>query len=126
MAFITKSEVKAIREELKKQFPNLRFSVTGANSHSVNVSLIKGDVDFSDVTDKGHFQVNHHHLFNYGEHQGLFEHILRVIKVAPGIAEGGQTWFDDSDSMTDYFHTAFYIWMSVGRWNKPYEYTGKE
>jgi hypothetical protein len=32
----------------------------------------------------------------------------------------GNDWFDESDSMTDYFHTAFYTDINVGRWNKPY------
>jgi len=29
-------------------------------------------------------------------------------------------WFDDSDSMIDYFHTKFYFNFEVGKWNKPY------
>ena len=29
-------------------------------------------------------------------------------------------WYDNSDSMTDYFVTAYYISMEVGSWNTPY------
>lgn len=30
-------------------------------------------------------------------------------------------WFDKSDPMTDYFYTAFYIDINIGKWNSPYE-----
>jgi hypothetical protein len=32
----------------------------------------------------------------------------------------GADWFDKSDAMTDYFHTAYYISITVGTWDKPY------
>lgn len=41
-------------------------------------------------------------------------------KVFKNIKSGGE-WFDESDIMTDYFHTAFYINVSVGTWDKPYQ-----
>ena len=31
---------------------------------------------------------------------------------------------DNSDAMIDYFDTAFYTNISIGKWNKPYEYKG--
>ena len=30
-------------------------------------------------------------------------------------------WFDKSDLMTDYFNTAYYYDINIGKWNKPYE-----
>ena len=44
------------------------------------------------------------------------------MKTAPALAEGGRAWYDNSDAMTDYFDTAYYTHVSVGKWNKPYEY----
>lgn len=32
----------------------------------------------------------------------------------------GPRYFDESDSMTDYFHCSHYIDVNVGRWNAPY------
>jgi len=32
----------------------------------------------------------------------------------------GDTWFDKSDIQSDYFHTAYYIDVNVGQWDKPY------
>jgi hypothetical protein len=32
-------------------------------------------------------------------------------------------WYDESDAMTDYFNTAYYIDIQIGKWNKPYVFT---
>jgi hypothetical protein len=29
-------------------------------------------------------------------------------------------WYDRSDAMVDYFDTAYYVDIHIGRWNKPY------
>jgi hypothetical protein len=33
-------------------------------------------------------------------------------------------WYDNSDAMTDYFDTAYYTDINIGKWNKPYEVEG--
>ena len=122
MAYISANEVAAIRKELKAQFPKFRFGVRkGSGSLSVDVTVKSGPTDFSDIFHNvGHGQINHHWLCNYGKHQAFFEQIMRIIKIAPSTVAGGRRWFDESDAMTDYFHTAFYIHLNVGEWNKPY------
>jgi hypothetical protein len=30
-------------------------------------------------------------------------------------------WYDDSDVQTDYFNTAYYVDLNIGKWNKPYQ-----
>ena len=50
--------------------------------------------------------------------------ILETIKKAPGTIEGGREWFDKSDAMSDYFHTAFYIDLSLGKRDKAFVYMG--
>jgi hypothetical protein len=124
MAYISAQEVKAIRDELKAQFPKFKFGVRkGSGSLSVDVTIKSGPADFSDVTayGNGYGQVNQYYLQNYGEHQAFLEQIMRIVKLAPSTVPGGRRWFDESDAMTDYFHTAYYIHLSIGAWNKPYE-----
>jgi hypothetical protein len=29
-------------------------------------------------------------------------------------------WYDESDAMTDYFNTAYYVDVNIGKWNSPY------
>jgi hypothetical protein len=50
----------------------------------------------------------------------IFDSIQDIIRTAPGTVEGGNEWFDKSDIMTDYFHTAYYYDISIGQWDKPY------
>jgi phenylpropionate dioxygenase-like ring-hydroxylating dioxygenase large terminal subunit len=122
MAYIGANEVAAIRKELKAQFPEFKFGVRkGTGSLSVGVTVKSGPTDFSDIFHNvGHGQINHHWLCNYGKHQAFFEQIMRIVKIAPATVPGGRRWFDESDAMTDYFHTAFYIHLDVGSWDKDY------
>jgi hypothetical protein len=41
-----------------------------------------------------------------------------LTEVIAAMKGGG--WYDKSDIMTDYFDTAYYIDVNVGKWNKPY------
>lgn len=61
-----------------------------------------------------YFDVNLFHLDRYdataaGE---TFRAIDRALRSAG--------WYDRSDSMTDYFDTAYHTRLRVGRWNKPF------
>lgn len=113
MAYITKEEVKNVRELLKKKFPKFKFSVSGGNSLSLNVSIMSGPEDFSEVLGQWkNIQLNEYHLYQYGRFEKLFSAIFDVMK--------SQNWFDESDPMTDYFHTAYYMRLSIGKWDKPY------
>jgi hypothetical protein len=38
----------------------------------------------------------------------------------------GNLWYDNSDIMTDYFDTAYYLHINVGRWDRPYVYTKEQ
>lgn len=120
MAYIRAEEVKAIRDTLKSAFPKFKFGVR-KNSYgsTVQVTVKQGPKDFGDILQNGHAQINHYWLGNYGRHQNFFEDIVKIIKTAPAQA-GGREWFDDSDAMTDYFHTAYYLSIEVGEYNKPY------
>lgn len=124
MAYISTPEVKAIREQLKSAFPNLRFGVRREHHTSVTVTIKKGDVDFSDIAGCSHLAINEYYPENYGVHKELVEKITEIIKSAPGTVEGCSEWFDKSDSQSDYFHTAFYFTIQIGAWNKLYEFTG--
>lgn len=128
MAYITTTEVREIRNALKEAFPKLKFGVKKQHYSSVNVTIKKGNVDFSDIMQDrtngetpGYADVNHYHLYQYGEHTALFEKIDKIIKTAPAKAEGGREWYDKSDAQYDHFDTAFYYNIKVGSWDKPYE-----
>ena len=121
MAYINAEEVRAIRIALKAEYPDFKFSVKkGYNGSSVDVTVVEGPTDFSDITDRGYAQINQYHTHMYGRHQKFFDNIVKIIKTAPALA-GGKVWFDESDAMTDYFHIAYYFHINVGAWNQPYQ-----
>ena len=48
-------------------------------------------------------------------------------KVVSGLNKEMNSYnFDDSDGMVDYFHTNFYGYVQIGKWDKPYEVTSKQ
>jgi hypothetical protein len=125
MAYISAQDVAAIRTELKQKFPKWKFSVRkGSGSLSVDVNIMQGTASFDDHFHNGrrYAQVNQYwiadHFKDSSERQAI-EMINEIMHNAPGRA-GGKQYFDESDAMTDYFHTAFYTHLSIGQWDKDY------
>lgn len=120
MAYISAQDVKAIREELKQAFPKWKFSVRkGSGSLSVDVSILQGTASFEG---KDYAQVNQYWIDSHWtdlEDRAVLNKINEIMHNAPGRA-GGKVFFDESDAMTDYFHTAFYTHLSIGQWDKKY------
>lgn len=135
MAYITAEDVKAVRNALKAEFGNkFKFGVTKQHHSSVNIVVKSGPAPLDTyemknqrgdmMASNGNFQVNHYHTHMYGEFQGFFDRLSEIAHTAPGLA-GGRKWFDDSDAMTDYFSTAYYVNIEVGKYDKPYINTSK-
>lgn len=123
MAYINKEHVKQIRESLKKEFPEIKFSVRKENHSSVHVTILKSPYNFSDLPNyrpDSATSVNHFRVPDC-IHRRMLEKIITIIKTG-----SERTWFDKSDSMTDYFHVAFYIHLYVGHWEKGYEMISME
>jgi len=123
MAYISAQDVAAIRTELKAAFPRWKFGVRkGSGSLSVDVTIKAGTISFAENLDRGHAQVNQYWIDSHWADPEAREALKRINEImhnAPGRA-GGQKFFDHSDAMTDYFHTAFYTHLSIGSWNQPY------
>ena len=120
--------VAAVKPVLKKYGLKATFAV---RNHSTIVLNIKsGKIDFiqdfvRDMVDtdsrkdyvlqKRYIDVNpywFHDHFSGKAKQALTE-IMTAMK------RGGD-WYDRSDIQTDYFDTAYYVDVNIGKWNKPY------
>ena len=135
MAYISTEEVAAIRKQLKAEMPEYKFSVKKCHHSSVTVAFMKGPAweefqsrdrytgEMKDDAMGDHEQLNHRWATDfYGEKNGaIIEKVEKIIKTAPATVENGREWFDESDSMSDYFHTAFYMSIHIGAWDKPYQ-----
>ena len=120
MAYISKEDVQAIRQELKAQFPKWKFGVRkGSGSLSVDVNILQGTCAFEG---KDYAQVNQYWIKDHWKDEDDQKALIKINEImhnAPGRA-GGRVYFDESDAMTDYFHTAFYTHLSIGQWDKKY------
>ena len=53
----------------------------------------------------------------FQEHfSGVAKEFLSEAMVALKSAD----WYDESDAQTDYFNTAYYVDINIGKWNTPY------
>jgi hypothetical protein len=133
MAYISTEEVKAIRNELKKQLPEYKFSVRRLHHSKVSVSFTsgkafapfpstnwEGETEFTDPGETGYYQFNPYAIHSYGENTDLLKKVQKIIKTAPATV-GGKGWYDNSDIYTDYFDTAYYFSIDLGQWDKPYQ-----
>lgn len=136
MAYIEQETKKKINLALKKVIPKSWKWSLGINHYSTlvltvwsaPVDMIADHVAYINARNTQpwqhryeekptHISVNHHWLdeqFVSQELTDLWKRILETIK------DAGE-WFDKSDIQTDYFNTAFYISLNLGRWDKPFE-----
>jgi hypothetical protein len=120
MAYLNKDQVKQTREALKVAFPDFKFLIrrsTGGRS-SINVSIMSGPIDFGDLDMPKSVNPYHIGTFFEGKQVKFLEAVIKVIKYGTD-----RQWYDNSDAMTDYFDTAFYLDVEIGRWQKPYQKT---
>lgn len=102
---IIASKIKPI---LKKY--NVKGSLSVRNHMSICLTITQGPIDFGD----DNVQVN---PYWYQEHfEGKAKQFLSEIVPAMYSAN----YYDNSDAMTDYFDTAYYVSVNIGKWNKPY------
>lgn len=135
MAYISSETKTKIVEALKAKYPRSKgwkFSAVGGGTSVLRINIMQAPIDLvtnhlsesalrtegyeAEAQARGHYDVNEFYLSTY-KHEALFADIIGIIK-----KEG--EWFDDSDSQTDYFHTAFYFYLKVGKWNTPFKVSG--
>jgi len=132
MAYITASETKSIRNALKAKFgKTLKFSVRNSHHSSVNINLLESSV--YNLESNPDYDCNEGNGFGFGQVspwmtpkdqvENLLKKIDLIAKNAPA-KDGGKEWYDNSDMMTDYFNTAYYVFTDIGKWNKPFKFTG--
>lgn len=131
MAYIsqqTKKELAPAIKSVLKKF-GVKGTVAVDNHSSLVVNIKEGIFDFIGIANEknkeiserrgtpyypndGYIQVNTYHTDTYGEASEFFSELVAAMK--------GTRWYDNSDIQTDYFDTAYYLDINVGKWNKPY------
>lgn len=112
MAYIKKEQAAAVRAELKKKFPKVRFSVRIEHYSTLHISIMESPYDWSSVAryKDGHVKLSWRSPKDY-PHSQFLEQIIEIAMRG--------NW-DKSDSMTDYFNVGWYFDLEVGRWDRPH------
>ncbi len=125
MAYITAEQVKEKRQQIRKEFPSkdgFKFSVRKEHSSSLHIDILESPYDLARVREDGtkaeSGSINHYYIKDHFEGHPAFDFLNRINEIAH---EGH---WDKSDTMTDYFHCAYYINIGYGRWDIPYKQTG--
>lgn len=107
-----KAKIAAKMKPVLKKY-GLKGSLSVHNHSSITLTIKSGPIDFGG----DHVQVNPYWLDS--NYKGVALKALQEIKEAMLAAD----YYDRSDAQVDYFDTAYYYNINVGRWNKPYEVT---
>lgn len=112
-----KAKIAALVKPILKKY-GVKGSLSVRNHMSIVLTLTQGPIDFakdSGQDPKFGIQVN---PYWYNEHfTGKSKEFLS--EVFPAMF--GADWYDRSDAMTDYFDTAYYVDVNIGKWNKQYQ-----
>jgi len=91
-----------------------KYGVKGTLSvrdHMVIVLTLKsGKINFGSTRDQVNTYWFHEHY--EGKAKKFLTEAMRALK--------GADWYDNTQAEIDYFDTAYYIDINIGKWNKPY------
>ena len=118
MAYVIK-ELKAklapaIKAVLKKY--DMKGTIAVRHHSTLVVNIRSGAIDFgSDDIQVNPYWIHEHYT---GTARDFLTELLDAMK--------GPDFFDHSDAQTDYFHRSHYTDINVGRWDRPYVFTGEK
>ena len=122
MAFISTEKTKLIRQKLKEEYPMWKFSLKKYNHSSLNLDILRAPIQFIENEDDERNNINHYYPQNY-KHSEELENIISILNGE--FLSTKERNFDESDSQTDYFHVGWYIHISQGSYDKPFELISK-
>jgi hypothetical protein len=121
MPYITNEEVKAIRQALKKNFPEFKFSVRKEDHSGVIVALMKGPLNFPfERNGECYEQINHYYIEeHYKEYPEVAEKLQAIYECCQKVHPQTEKHYDcDYGSIPNYYFS-----LHVGKYNKSFENT---
>jgi len=130
-----KARIASIVKPVLKKY-GLKGSFSVRNHMTICLTITSGPIDF--VENLIQTEANQPHAKRMSQDQidylrknkvldvnpyWFHEHFSGVAKRALGEIFKGMfdaDYYDNSDAQTDYFDTAYYVDVNIGKWNKPY------
>jgi len=142
MAYIGQEEKKQLAPAIKKVLAKYNTKGTIAIKHhsTLVVNISASEIDLCEVyyqmklNDRyhtqreniekvDHFDLNRYYFADKAKKLGFKKAGNFIDELVTAMK--GSRWFDDSNAMTDYFHTAYYLDINVGKYNKPFKHIKK-
>lgn len=142
MAYITQEMKKELAPAIKSVLK--KFGVKGTisinHSTSLNVNIKEGIIDFIGIYNaeakkqvergniryygreitSGYYQENAYRVYDpYDRELNIVEKFINELQVAMR----GTMYYNNDDIMTDYFDSAYFMGINIGKYNKPYKLT---
>lgn len=130
MAYMSQEKKATIQAAIKPILTkyNVKGSLSVRNHSTIVLTVKSGAINFIESLNRvcadnrnfhpvvnGHVDVNpywYHEHFD-GDALQFLDEAFNALKSAD--------WYDKSDISTDYFCTAYYVDLNIGKWNKPYQ-----
>jgi hypothetical protein len=110
--------IEIIRGWLKETYPRYRFSVRRKDYYSFHIHLIHADF-IAFTPQAGNIVYREFHQYGLANDEHFTD---RANEVMHNVYQFIKSYhFDDSDSMTDYFNTNFYLHPGIGSDTHPYK-----
>ena len=127
MAYVSKENKQIIQTRVKDLFKKRGFKgrVGGQGSPTLKITITEGPLRLptgpgyepKDKYGEERFQVN---PYRFNDSDCLSQEWKDFLNELDAAIKK-DIWFDKSDSMIDYFHTAFYISITIGTRDKSYK-----
>lgn len=116
MPYITTERVSEIRNNLKKEFPNFKFSIRKENHSSVNVDILEAPFNMLRDETKTYETVNHFYINDtfkdFPEAKEVLIRINEIMNATNGV------FVEDGDYGTV---PNYYTNLSIGSYDKPFK-----
>lgn len=118
MPYLDPKLTKKVRKELKKRYPDFKFSVRTVDNMCMRVVIREAPYDLLEGTDKTYEQINDFHIDEFYEDEPRKRDLLKEISSIMQCEK--KTMFRDGDygNIPNY-----YTRLSIGEWNRPFKVT---
>ena len=125
MAHINQTEKKIIAELLKPILKKYKVESTLSisNNSTISLNIKSSPIDFIGIFNENlqlkatdNIQINPYCVDRHFEGNEI---ALSFLNAAHDALRGAN-WYDNSDARSDYFDTAYYFHINIGKWDKPY------
>lgn len=139
MAYVSQEDKAKLAPGIKAVFAkyNVKGSISVRNHSSLVVTIKSGNLDFigeanrwnreyAERTGQRFHPVSGYYQANPYKGAGEFaDPVIAAFFKELTAAMRGDLWYDNSDIMTDYFDTAYYLDINIGKWDRPYVFMGQ-